>query len=135
MASSATVTCRQWSRFRAPADEPEQVGQGQTHDEGQNGAEIVQRGAPVALGQVDAEEQNVAGLGVGKDMVAAHIGVGVHKAAAERQHDAQLDGFAHLLGDAFHDWNYHAFFCSDFASPILPHPRFFGKRGGIFVAR
>ena len=96
--------------FRAPADEPEQVGQGQTHDEGQNGAEIVQRGAPVALGQVDAEEQNVAGLGVGKDMVAAHIGVGVHKAAAERQHDAQLNGFAHLLGDAFHDWHYHAFF-------------------------
>ena len=62
----------------------------------------MQRIAPLALRQVYAHQQDVAGLGVGEHMAAAHIGIGVHKAPRQRQHGAQLKGFGHLSLASFH---------------------------------
>ena len=58
---------------------------------------VVQALGPVARGQVDAEQQHVAGLGVCKDVIAHEVGVGVHDAARKREEDRKLDGLGLLL--------------------------------------
>ena len=58
---------------------------------------VVQALGPVARGQVDAEQQHVAGLGICKDAIAHEVGVGVHDAARKREEDRKLDGLGLLL--------------------------------------
>ena len=76
---------------------PDEKGQGDARAEGQHGAAVLLDHAPVALGEVHAEEQDVARLGVGKDLTAEQVGVGVHDAARKREEDCKLDGLGLLL--------------------------------------
>ena len=75
---------------------PDEKGQGDARAEGQHGAAVLLDHAPVALGEVHAEEQDVARLGVGKDLAAEQVGVGVHEAPGEGQQQAQADGLGDL---------------------------------------
>ena len=61
-----------------------------------HGKQVADGEVEVALRQMHAEQQDVAGLSVGEDLVATHVGVHVHEAAHQGEDDAELDGLGYL---------------------------------------
>ena len=54
-------------------------------------------GAPeIPLEEADAEEDDVAGLGVGEDPAPEEVGIGVLQAAGEGEEDHGIERFGHL---------------------------------------
>lgn len=62
-----------------------------------DGEEIVDHFPPLSGTQIDSQEQDVAGLRVGKHLPPQDIGIGIHEAAGDRQKRAQNDGFRFLI--------------------------------------
>ena len=50
----------------------------------------------VSLRQAEPQQNDVAGLGVGKDAAPGEIGIGVQKTAHDREQGAQAEGLGHL---------------------------------------
>ena len=79
-----------------------EVGECAAAGKGDHGAEVVGDRVPIARGDVHAEQKEVAGLCVGKDPVAAQVGVGVHEAAGQGEDEGELQGFGCLGGAEVH---------------------------------
>ena len=60
--------------------------------------QVAQAVAGAPLRNSDGKKQDVAGLGVGKNVPPCHIAVSIHKAACQRQQDADGQGGGHLIG-------------------------------------
>ena len=68
------------------------LGQEDPRPKGRNGNKIAQGVLKTALRRIDAHENEVAGLGIGKDAAPAYVGVGVLKSACKRQEDPHRHG-------------------------------------------
>ena len=75
---------------------PDHVGDHDAGGKGQNGDEIVEQHFIVSLRQAEPQQNDVAGLGVGKDAAPGEIGIGVQKTAHDREQGAQAEGLGHL---------------------------------------
>ena len=71
-------------------------GQGNAQGKADHRQQIPQAIGRAALRDGDGEQQNIAGLGIGKDMPPGHVAVSIHKAAGQRQQDADGQRGGHL---------------------------------------
>ena len=69
---------------------------------GKQGQKIVKRILEIAAGKVLPQQNNISGLGVGKNLPPAIIGIGVLKSACDGQRNPQHKGFGHLGCPARH---------------------------------
>lgn len=69
-----------------------QGGQGNPQSEGENGEQIGEGFAQLPLSEMNAEQQNVPGLRIGKNLTSGQIGVGIHKPAGAGEEQGQGDG-------------------------------------------
>ena len=75
-----------------------QIGKHNTHSKRHHREEVAPRKCPIALRDAHAHKQDVARLRVCENMVAPNVRIHIHKAAGERQDNAQFDGLRYLFG-------------------------------------
>ena len=80
----------------------EDGGQGDSQDKGGDGEQIAQRLPQLTVGQVDAAQQDVPCLGVGKHLPPAEEGVGVHQSGGDGQNGAGMQGEGLVGFDCLH---------------------------------
>ena len=88
-------------------------GQGNAQGKADHRQQIPQAIGRTALRDGDGEQQNIAGLGIGKDMAPGHVAVSIHKAPGQRQQDANGQRGGHLAVFLLH---------KDHCFPVEPKP-------------
>ena len=80
---------------KAAAAEPvaDDAGDEHTGGKAEDGQCIAEYAVGIAVHDIDAEQEKIAGLRIGKDLAASHIGVGVLKAADQREQRGEQKGF------------------------------------------
>lgn len=83
------------------------LGQEDPRPKSGNGDEIAQGILKTSLRGIDAHENEIAGLGIGENAAPAYVGVGVLKAACQRQKDTHSHGIRHLSAiKSFHIYSH-----------------------------
>ena len=88
-------------------------GQGNAQGKADHRQQIPQAIGRAALRDGDGEQQNIAGLGIGKDMAPGHVAVSIHKTAGQCQQNADSQRGGHLTVVFLH---------RDHCFPVEPKP-------------